>query len=169
MLLFLLFIYEKLLINNINLRLNNVKLILILFIIHDTMNTNERRELKFIMAYQVISHCPVCSETLKITKLHCSHCHTTIENEFELSKLASLSNDQLRFVEVFLTCRGNIKEVEKELGISYPTVRGKLNEVVSSLGFETKKKNEVDEKKVVAMLESGEITPEEAIKLLKDE
>lgn len=122
------------------------------------------------MAYQVISQCPVCSETLKITKLHCSHCHTTIENEFELSKLASLSNEQLHFVEVFLMCRGNIKEVEKELGISYPTVRGKLSEVVSSLGYETKKKkNEVDEKKVVAMLESGEITPEEDIRLLKDE
>jgi len=133
------------------------------------MNTNKRRDLKDIMAYQVISHCPVCSETLKITKLHCTHCHTTIENEFELSKLASLSNEQLRFVEVFLTCRGNIKEVEKELGISYPTVRGKLNEVVSSLGFETKKKNDVDEKKVIAMLENGEITSEEAIRLLKDE
>ena len=132
------------------------------------MNTNERRELKSIMAYPVISHCPVCSETLKITKLRCSSCHTTIENEFELSKLASLSNDQLHFVEVFLTCRGNIKEVEKELGISYPTVRGKLNDVVSSLGYEIKKKNEVDEKKVVAMLENGEITTEEAIRLLKD-
>ena len=121
------------------------------------------------MAYQVISQCPVCSETLKITKLHCSHCHTTIENEFELSKMASLSSEQLRFVEVFLTCRGNIKEVEKELGISYPTVRGKLNEVVSSLGYEAKKKNEVDEKKVIAMLENGEITSEEALKLLKNE
>ena len=121
------------------------------------------------MAYQIISQCPVCNETLKITKLHCSHCHTTIENEFELSKLASLSIEQLRFVEVFLTCRGNIKEVEKELGISYPTVRGKLNEVVSSLGYETKKKNEVDEKKVIAMLENGEITSEEAIKMLKEE
>jgi hypothetical protein len=80
-----------------------------------------------------------------------------------------LSGEQLHFVEVFLACRGNIKEVEKELGISYPTVRGKLNEVVSSLGYEIKKKNEVDEKKVVSMLEKGEITAEEAIKLLKDE
>ncbi|WP_313893031.1 DUF2089 domain-containing protein [Psychrobacillus sp.] len=121
------------------------------------------------MGYPIISQCPVCSETLKITKLHCSHCHTTIENEFELSKLASLSSEQLRFVEVFLTCRGNIKEVEKELGISYPTVRGKLNEVVSSLGYETKKKNEVDEKKVIEMLANGEISSEEAINLLKDE
>ncbi|MFE8696013.1 DUF2089 domain-containing protein [Cytobacillus sp. FJAT-53684] len=119
------------------------------------------------MAYKVITNCPVCSKTLKITKLHCSHCHTTIENEFELSKLASLSKDQLHFVEVFLTCRGNIKEVEKELGISYPTVRGKLTDIISSLGYVQKKK--VDEKKVVTMLENGEITPEEAIKLLKEE
>ncbi|MGC7929134.1 DUF2089 domain-containing protein [Lysinibacillus sp. VIII_CA] len=122
------------------------------------------------MAYQVITNCPVCSQTLKITKLQCSHCHTIIENEFELSKLASLSKDQLHFVEVFLTCRGNIKDVEKELGISYPTVRGKLTDIISSLGHvEKKKKNEVDEKNVVTLLEKGEITAEEAIKLLKEE
>jgi hypothetical protein len=121
------------------------------------------------MSYPVITHCPVCSKNLKITKLHCSHCHTTIENEFELTKLASLSKEHLYFVEVFLACRGNIKEVEKELNISYPTVRGKLYEIITALGYETKKKNEVDEKKVVAMLEAGEITPEEAIRLLKEE
>ena len=120
------------------------------------------------MAYQVITNCPVCSKTMKITKLQCSNCQTTIENEFELSKLASLSKDQLHFVEVFLTCRGNIKEVEKELGISYPTVRGKLTDIISSLGYLQKKKNEVDEKKVVTMLENGEITPDEALELLKE-
>lgn len=121
------------------------------------------------MAYPVITDCPVCSHKLKVTKLRCKHCSTTIENEFELSKLASLSKDQLDFVEVFLICRGNIKEVEKELGISYPTVRGKLTDIITSLGYEPKKKNEVDEKKIIVMLENGEITPEEAIKLLKDE
>lgn len=121
------------------------------------------------MTYKIITNCPVCSKTLKVSRLHCSHCHTTIENEFELSKLASLSKEQLHFVEIFLTCRGNIKEVEKELGISYPTVRGKLNDIISALGYEPKKKNEVDEKKVVTMLENGEITAEEAIKLLKEE
>lgn len=121
------------------------------------------------MSYPVITHCPVCSKTMKITKLQCNHCQTTIENEFELSKLASFTQDQLHFVETFLICRGNIKEVEKELGISYPTVRGKLNDIITSLGYETNKKIEVDEKKIVSMLESGEITPEEAIKLLKNE
>jgi hypothetical protein len=121
------------------------------------------------MAHPLLTNCPVCSQTLKVTKLHCSHCHTTIENEFELSKFASLSKEQLHFVEVFLVCRGNIKEVEKELGISYPTVRGKLNDIASSLGYESKKKNEADEKKIVTMLERGEISPDEAIKMLKEE
>ena len=121
------------------------------------------------MAYRVITKCPVCSKPLKITRLYCSHCHTTIENEFELSKLALLSGEQLHFVETFLKSRGNIKEVEKELGISYPTVRGKLNDIIAALGYSIDKKSEVDEKKVVSMLEKGEITPEEAIKLLKEE
>lgn len=120
------------------------------------------------MSYPVISSCPVCSKTMKVKKLQCSHCHTTIENDFELSKLSLLSQDQLHFVETFLACRGNIKEVEKELGISYPTVRGKLNDIITSLGYETPKKSDQDEKKILSMLENGEISPEEAIKLLKE-
>ncbi|MBS4201945.1 DUF2089 domain-containing protein [Bacillus sp. FJAT-49732] len=118
------------------------------------------------MAYPIITNCPVCSEALKITKLQCTHCHTTIENEFELSKLATLSQEQLFFIEIFLKTRGNIKEVEKELGVSYPTVRGKLNEIVSALGY-AEKKSEVDEKKVITMLERGEISPDEALKIIK--
>jgi hypothetical protein len=123
------------------------------------------------MTYSVLTTCPVCSHSLHVTKLHCSHCQTTIENEFKLSKIASLSPEQLRFVETFLICRGNIKEVEKELGISYPTVRGKLNDIVAALGYGTEppKKSERDAKKIVSMLENGEIAAEEAIKLLKDE
>lgn len=123
------------------------------------------------MTYTALTNCPVCSQMLHITKLHCSHCHTTIENDFKLSKIASLSPEQLEFVETFLICRGSIKEVEKELGISYPTVRGKLNDIISALGYESEplKKNDQNEKKIVSMLENGEITPEEAIKLLKNE
>ncbi len=122
------------------------------------------------MAYPLISECPVCNKQLKITKLQCTHCHTTIENEFELSKFARLNKEQLSFIETFLKCRGNIKEVEKELGISYPTVRGKLDDIISSLGFPTTKKVEkIDRKKVISMLEKGEIKAEEAIKILNGE
>ncbi|WP_062107126.1 DUF2089 domain-containing protein [Bacillus niameyensis] len=125
------------------------------------------------MSYPIITNCPVCSEQLKITKLHCSHCHTTIENEFELARWASLSTEQLFFIEVFLKTRGNIKEVEKELGISYPTVRGKLNDIIGALGYADKKSNDeketVDKSKIISMLESGEISADEALRLLKNE
>lgn len=120
------------------------------------------------MAYPLITNCPVCSKQLKIMKLQCTHCHTTVENEFQLSKFAALGKEQLHFIETFLKCRGNIKEVEKELGISYPTVRGKLDDIISSLGFSINKKTEIDKRKVVTMLEKGEITAEEAIQLLKE-
>ena len=121
------------------------------------------------MAFPLISDCPVCRKQLIITKLQCTHCHTTIENEFELSHFASLSKEQLNFIETFLKCRGNIKEVEKELGVSYPTVRGKLDDIISSLGYSTSKKVEVDRKKVILKLEKGEISAEEAIALLNGE
>ncbi|WEG10977.1 DUF2089 domain-containing protein [Pullulanibacillus sp. KACC 23026] len=121
------------------------------------------------MAYPLISDCPVCGQQLKITKLACTHCHTVIENEFELSNFASLGKEQLDFIEIFLKCRGNIKEVEKELGISYPTVRGKLDDIISSLGYSTNKKTDIDRNKVISMLEKDEITPDEAIKLLNKE
>ena len=87
------------------------------------------------MSYPVITTCPVCSDTLKVTKLQCTHCHTTIENEFELSKLASLQRSSTTSFEIFLRSRGNIKEVEKESGISYPTVQGKLNDIIAALGY----------------------------------
>ncbi|MCJ7842577.1 DUF2089 domain-containing protein [Lederbergia sp. NSJ-179] len=123
------------------------------------------------MSYPVITSCPVCSQKLKVTKLQCSHCHTTIENDFELSSWATLTSEQLHFIEIFLKSRGNIKEVEKELGISYPTVRGKLNDVISALGYTEKKemKSKTEEKQVISMLEKGEITADEALRLLKDE
>ncbi|MGM0877190.1 MAG: DUF2089 domain-containing protein [Bacillota bacterium] len=121
------------------------------------------------MSYPLITDCPVCSKKLKVTKLHCSHCHTSIENEFEMSKFSSLAQEQLQFIEVFLKCRGNIKEVEKELSISYPTVRGKLNEIIEALGYVTQPKNKIDKKKVISMLDSGEISAEEAINMLKED
>ena len=85
--------------------------------------------------YKVITSCPVCNKKMKATRLKCSSCKTVIENEFEFSKFDYLSKDQLKFMEVFIMCRGNIKDVEKELGISYPTVRAKLDEVINSLGY----------------------------------
>lgn len=122
-----------------------------------------------IIAYRIISKCPVCSAKLRVTRLKCNKCGTVIENDFEFSKFEYLSSDQLDFMEVFLKCRGNIKDVEKELGISYPTVRAKLDDVVSALGYTVVKKPTVGSKEILDMLEKGDITAEQAINMMKEE
>ncbi|MDW8802058.1 DUF2089 domain-containing protein [Clostridium sp. A1-XYC3] len=121
------------------------------------------------MAYRVISKCPVCNSKLKIAKLRCSKCSTVIENDFEFSKFEYLNEEYLNFMEVFLKCRGNIKDVEKELGISYPTVRAKLDEVVSALGYSVVKKPTVGSKEILDMLEKGEISAEQAVNMMKED
>ncbi|GFP76352.1 DUF2089 domain-containing protein [Clostridium fungisolvens] len=119
------------------------------------------------MAYKVLTRCPVCSSKLTVTKLQCKKCNTVIENDFELSKFSYLTTDQLNFAEVFIKCRGNIKDVEKELGISYPTVRSKIEDLIVSLGYAPIKEKEDNSSEVIDKLEKGEITAEQAINLLK--
>jgi len=121
------------------------------------------------MTHPVLSSCPVCKHKLTITRLHCKNCDTTIENDFALSRFSMLSGDDLAFIETFLLSRGNIKEVEKELGISYPTVRSKLNDIIINLGHDiVKHKHNTDETSVISMLEKGELTADEAVKQLKN-
>ena len=86
---------------------------------------------------QVIGRCPVCDYELNVTRLHCAACDTALEGRFRLSRFQRLSAEQLGFLEVFIKNRGIIKDVEAELGISYPTVRARLDDVLRGLGFPT--------------------------------
>lgn len=117
---------------------------------------------------KVISRCPVCNHELTVVRLKCDSCETVIENNFRLSKFDYLSDEELYFTETFIWCRGNIKEVEKELGISYPTVRSKLDAIIKKLGYESDSHGHATQKEeILKALESGEITVEEAISQLK--
>lgn len=124
------------------------------------------------MGHELIGKCPVCSQELEIQRLHCRFCGTSIEGAFEICKFCRLDPEQKNFIEVFIKCRGNIKEVERELNISYPTVRSKLDQVIKSLGYEVGLVPEDDKgvkrKEILDMLNSGEISSKEAIKLLKE-
>ena len=119
---------------------------------------------------KVISQCPVCKGQLKVVKMQCDTCDTVIENQFALTKFDYLSEEDLYFVESFIKCRGNIKEVEKEMGISYPTVRGKLDAVINKLGYTSESQDEEGAKRmrILEALEKGEITADEAIKELNN-
>src|SRR5688572_4518844 len=87
------------------------------------------------MPHDVISTCPVCSKELSVTRLHCRSCGTTLEGQFSVGRFGRLSRDQLALLESFLRSRGNLREMERELGISYPTVRGRVEALVRALGF----------------------------------
>jgi hypothetical protein len=87
------------------------------------------------MARDVIATCPVCQDELAITRLHCRTCGTTLEGEFSVGRFGRLSREQLTILESFLRSRGNLKDMERDLGISYPTVRGRLDALVRALGL----------------------------------
>ena len=87
------------------------------------------------MAHDVISTCPVCAGELAVTRLRCGSCGTTLEGEFSVGRFARLSRDQMALLESFLRSRGNLRDIERELGISYPTVRARVEALVRALGF----------------------------------
>lgn len=123
--------------------------------------------------HPVPGKCPVCDEAMIITRLHCPNCDVTIEGRFALGRLARLTPEQLEFVEVFLRCDGKIKRVEDELGVSYPTVRNWLNEIILSLGYELPGSEAAEEltaerrQQVLDDLAAGRISSDEAVKLLR--
>ena len=85
------------------------------------------------MVHDVIATCPVCTDELTITRLHCRSCGTALEGEFGVGRFGRLDREQMRLLESFLRSRGNLKEMERELGISYPTVRGRVDALVRAL------------------------------------
>lgn len=120
---------------------------------------------------QAPSKCPVCEVPLRIARLECDECHTAIEGDFDRGRLGNLSREELAFVEVFLECRGKIKDVEGRLGLSYPTVVSRLEQVVEALGrAPVEGSGSAHPRNVDAVLESlsrGEIAPAEAAERLR--
>ncbi|HLJ68970.1 MAG TPA: DUF2089 family protein [Chloroflexota bacterium] len=81
------------------------------------------------------SHCPVCQGELLVTRLQCGECGTEVTGAFSLTRLATLREPHASLLEMFLRVRGNVKEMERELGLSYPTVRARLEEALTAAGF----------------------------------
>jgi len=124
------------------------------------------------MKKEVISHCPICENELSITRLHCDKCQIEINGSFSLSKLSLLTKEQLKFVEVFLKNSGSIKAIEKDLNISYPTVKKLLSDVLKTLGYEVNENVESKDSKkrqeILDKLAAKEISYDEASQLLKN-
>ena len=124
--------------------------------------------------YAAPSRCPVCRSELEVSRLHCPSCDTTIDGRFTGGPFAHLTAEHLDFIVTFVRCEGRINRMEQELGLSYPTIRNRLLEVIRALGFEPGKEEVVEvsaEKRssVLEELESGKISADEAMRLLRGE
>lgn len=124
------------------------------------------------MKKEVISKCPICGDELSITRLHCHNCGVEINGDFALSKLCRLSKEQLTFVLLFLKNQGNIKAIEKDMNISYPTVKKILNDVLVNLGYDVGEeevgKTAVQRQEILDKLANKEISFDEANQMLKN-
>lgn len=112
--------------------------------------------------------CPSCGEKLIVAELCCSECATTVKGRFELPELARLNEEERRFLGVFLSARGSMKEVGGCLGISYPTVKARLEALLSRLGLDGVSADPARRRSVIVKkLEKGDIPFSEAVELLK--
>jgi hypothetical protein len=122
--------------------------------------------------YPVPTECPVCHDDLLVTRLVCRNCGTALEGRFTMGRLLQLTPEQLHFVEVFLRSEGKLNRVQEELGLSYPTVRSRLVDVIRALGYEVGGERESDDQRRQTILEQlarREISSEEAFRLLEGE
>lgn len=116
------------------------------------------------------TRCPFCGSAVGVERVRCHGCGTAVEGAFSLGWVERLSPEQLTFTRVFLECRGKIKDVEQALGISYPTVVSRLEDVVRSLQAEPAPgaaDRAEKRRKVLEELASGEIDADEAAQKLK--
>ncbi len=133
---------------------------------------------------KLFEQCPGCGGPLVVTECYCPKCQLTMRGEFTPGPFSSLSTDQLTFIREFLRVRGNLSELEKVLGVSYPTIRNKLDEInltldrselaspasqtrVEGNNFESAASPEAARQEILRLVASGDLTAAEGVKRLR--
>jgi hypothetical protein len=105
----------------------------------------------------------VCGERLALTRLSCRSCGTEISGDFEACEFCALGADDRQVLRVFLASRGNMKELERHLGVSYPTARARFDQLLSRLGLASERPSGATRVDLLERLARGEIDVEEAM------
>ncbi len=125
--------------------------------------------------YPQLKTCPVCNTDLLVTREYCPRCDTTIEGNFTQAQsvFSQLNPEQVQFVLTFVRLEGRLNRMEEELGLSYPTLRNRLHEIIRALGYEPGKEEQTprlspdDRRKILEDLEQGRISAVDAQTLLR--
>lgn len=123
---------------------------------------------------KMLEQCPTCGGPLTVTEVQCQRCRTQVRSQYSPCPFCALTADQLLFVRLFIEKRGNLRDMEKALGVSYPTVRGKLEEIAERLSGAPAptvqapaEAAEADRREVLRLVAQGELTPKEALARLR--
>lgn len=123
--------------------------------------------------HPILGACPVCGQTLGVTRLHCRNCDTSIEGNFVIGPFDRLSPEHLAFAETFIRCEGKLNRMEKEMGLSYPTLRARLNDLRRAMGFEIEQEEaaagvtDEERRQILDDLAAGRVSYDDAIKSLQ--
>jgi hypothetical protein len=115
---------------------------------------------------KLVTTCPSCHSGLKVTQLKCPECSLQIGQDAEIPALFRLEADELDFVVSFVKLSGSLKDMAAKLGLSYPTVRNRLDEIIEKLN-ENDATLEKQRTFILTSLEKGELTAKQAAKQLK--
>ena len=81
----------------------------------------------------VTNHCPYCGRAMQVTRMSCPACEISVEADFPAPRLARLPVEHQRFIEMFVLASGNLKAIAEQAGVSYPTVRSRLDKIIEAL------------------------------------
>jgi len=119
---------------------------------------------------KILEQCPSCGSEVEVTRLSCPRCETVVTGRFQPCRFCKLPPDSVQFLEAFVKSRGNVKEMERELGISYWTIRSRINELIQELGFEVEAAQEDELKSrrrdILEQVDRGELSASEATEQL---
>lgn len=114
-----------------------------------------------------IDKCPFCEGKLKVEKVKCGSCHMSVEGAFFTSPLLNLPAAHQEFIEMFVVSSGSLKEMARKLGVSYPTVRSRLDEIIQALQEEINNREEY-KSRILDQVEQGKMDPKEAAEIIKN-
>jgi hypothetical protein len=122
---------------------------------------------------KILEQCPSCGGAVEVTRLNCTSCETVVLGRYQPCPFCKLDPERTHFLLSFVRCRGNVKEMERELGISYWTVRRRLDELIEELGFETQDTAAADQTahqlEILERVNRGEISAADAFQLLSEQ
>ena len=113
-----------------------------------------------------LTNCPYCGGDFIIKEVECQGCKTQIKGNFRVNRFHMFSPEDLYFIEIFLKNEGNIKLMEKDLGVSYPTVKSRLKNIIKILGYKSENTGSEERVNILKSLSNGEISVKEAMKSL---